>query len=262
MRRPAPAERPSRHAVDDEPVLAQRAAVGLDRGVADLGRQQRADGGLAAQALVGPPVDAHRVAVGQPDLVGHAARRVRAARSSGSPASSRACRARRQRERVAHPVLALLVISPGSTASVACRLTDMIRTAQPRGAGRGRHDASQTMRGRLALAEQLDRVVLVDVADEPVVDAVADELAQARARSVRGDRRAGCRAAGSPAGGCSRRSSSWRCRCGARRCVLAPPPCQRLPCQTSTLPLGISAGMVSYVPAEVGRAVGAGGCRA
>ena len=57
---------------------------------------------------------------------------------------------------------------------------------------------------------------LVDVADQPVVDAVADELAQAGLEGGR-DRRGGCRAAGSPAGGCSRRSSSWRGRRGARR---------------------------------------------
>ena len=66
------------------------------------------------------------------------------------------------------------------------------------------------------LAEQLDGAVLVDVADEPAVQPVAGELAQAR-REAAGDRRAGCRAAGSPAGAPSRRSSSWRCRRARRR---------------------------------------------
>ena len=70
----------------------------------------------------------------------------------------------------------------------------------------------------LVLGEHdLGRMLLVDVADQAVVDGVADELLEAAGERLdqRGRDR---RAAGSPAGGCSRRSSSWRCPPGAGRC--------------------------------------------
>ena len=76
--RPAPAQRSARHPVDDQPVGAELAAVGLDRGIPDLRGEQGTEGGLTAQALVGAPVDPHHVPVAQPHLV--AARAIRAIR--------------------------------------------------------------------------------------------------------------------------------------------------------------------------------------
>ena len=89
------------------------------------------------------------------------------------------------------------------------------RAAARRRAGRRRrrcdlHGVPDESGVFVGLEEEFGGVVLVDVADEHVVDAVADELAQPR-REAAARSRAGCRAAGSPAGGCSPRSSSSRC---------------------------------------------------
>ncbi len=103
-----------------------------------------------------------------------------------------------------------------------------------------------------APSSRLAGMLLVDVPDEAPVDAETDQLLQAVGEATD---RVGrdSPAAGSPAGGCSRRSSSWRCPPVARSVVvLAPPPCQRLPCQTSTLPLAISAGNGVVVPEQIG----------
>ena len=72
--RPPAAEHLPGAPAHDQPVGAELAAVGHDLGVVDLGRQQRAEEGLAPQALVGPPVHPDHVLVGEPDLVGDAAR--------------------------------------------------------------------------------------------------------------------------------------------------------------------------------------------
>ena len=66
--------------------------------------------------------------------------------------------------------------------------------------------------------QQAGRALPVDVADQAVVDAVADQLAAAAGGKPRRPVAGRCRAAGSPAGGSTRRSSSWRCRRAARRC--------------------------------------------
>ena len=84
------------------------------------------------------------------------------------------------------------------------------------GSGAVPDHAGRPGRTRRRAEHDVGRVALVDVADEPHVDAVAAQLAQPGLEGPCRGRR-GCRAAGSPAGGCSRRSSSWRCRCGGRR---------------------------------------------
>jgi hypothetical protein len=82
------------------------------------------------------------------------------------------------------------------------------------------------------------------VADEPAVDAVAAQLLQARGEArTRFERDAELLVLllADPAGAVVHGDADP----AARRCVFAPPPCQRLPCQTSTLPFGISAGIES-----------------
>ena len=124
--RPAPAQRPARHPVDDQPVGAELAAVGLDRGVADLGGQQGPERGLAAEALVGAAVDPHHVAVAEPDLVGDAGRALQLEVDGESRLLERAS-CPRHCERVAH-VGSGPVMPPRSTAAIALALMETART--------------------------------------------------------------------------------------------------------------------------------------
>ena len=95
--------------------------------------------------------------------------------------------------------------------------------ARPR-TGRRLRQPSQTIAGRAAVGtgrraeHDVGRVALVDVADQARCRRRSRTSSRSRGAKRAGDVDAGCRAAGSPAGGCSRRSSSWRCRRGARRC--------------------------------------------
>ena len=168
-------------------------------------------------------------------------RREREARGPGRRASARRSRRRRRRR------------------AAACRTGQSVDAGEDVRA----QEPSQTMPAgpvapRRRAEHDVGRVALVDVADQAHVDAVAAQLPQPGLEG-RGPDRRGCRAAGSPAGGCSRRSSSWRCPCAGPSERLAPPPCHRLPCHTSTLPAGISAGIESSSAPYVGGVVGAGG---
>ena len=72
-RRPHMGERAAGPALLHEPVLAVLAAVGDDRRVADLGREDLGDQRLAVEAVVGAPVHPHGVGGGEPHLVRDAA---------------------------------------------------------------------------------------------------------------------------------------------------------------------------------------------
>ena len=80
--------------------------------------------------------------------------------------------------------------------------------------------------------------------DQAAVDAVADEFAQAGAEAARDlarDAELLVLLLADPAGAVVHRDAD-----APAALRFAPPPCHRLPCQTSTLPCGISAGIESY----------------